>query len=140
MNEDLLTLQKWFYNNLLTFNLSKTKYMIITQRNLTVNHFGTVGVDGQEIERVYSQKYLGLHIDSCLSWNDHVEAIKKKIQPFLAVLRRCHYLLECRARLSLYFSHIHTHFIHLLSIWGVASESRLDQLQVLQNKAIRHVF
>lgn len=140
INEDLILLDRWFYNNLLTFNVAKTKFMLITQRNLRTNDFATISLNGTEVERVYQHKYLGLMIDSSLSWKPHIELIKSKVRPFLAVLRRCHYLLDTRTRLSLYYSHIHSHLMYMISVWGSAAGVELDRLQVLQNKAIRHIF
>lgn len=140
MNEDLALLDEWFYNNLLTLNVSKTKFMIFTQRSLVVDQFGPVIVDGEQVERVYSYKYLGLVIDSSLTWIDHLELIKKKVRPFLALLRRSHYLLEMPMRRSVYYAHIHPHFLHLASVWGAAVGSRVEQLTVMQNKAVRHLF
>jgi Reverse transcriptase (RNA-dependent DNA polymerase) len=33
MREDLLKIYNWFYNNLLSFNVSKTKYVIFNPKN-----------------------------------------------------------------------------------------------------------
>lgn len=140
MNHDLELLNQWFYNNLLTFNVSKTKFMVFTQRNLVVPNFSPVRVGGEELQRIYTHKYLGLVIDSNLTWSGHIDMIKRKVRPFLAALRRTHYLLSVNMRETMYYAHIHPHFLMLISVWGSASETRIRQLSVMQNKAIRHIF
>ena len=72
IQHDLELLSNWFYNNLLSFNLSKTKFMIVQQIGLNVVNFPSVVVRGVEIERIHSYKYLGLIIDHRLKWTDHV--------------------------------------------------------------------
>ena len=140
MEHDLEALYNWFYNNMLTFNTSKTKYMIIQQTGLVVDTFPTISVRSIPVERVYIYKYLSLLIDHRLRWTEHVDFVKSKIRPFLAVLRRCSYLVPECSKLSLYYSSVHSHFLYLLSIWGVTAVSRLEELARMQNKAIRYIF
>ena len=140
IQHDLELLSNWFYNNLLSFNLSKTKFMIVQQIGLNVVNFPSVVVRGVEIERIHSYRYLGLIIDHRLKWTDHVAHVKSKIRPFLAVLRRCASLLPESSKLSLYYSAIHSHLLYLLSIWGTTALYRLQELERMQNKSLRFIF
>lgn len=139
IQHDLDILYNWFYNNLMSFNISKTKYIIIQQTGINVD-LPPILVKGSPIERVFSYKYLGLWIDQRLKWTDHVNSVKTKIRPFLAVLRRCATLIPDTMKLSLYYSSIHSHLLHLISIWGTTAANRIDELSRLQNKAIRYIF
>jgi hypothetical protein len=40
------------------------------------------------LSRVYQFKYLGVMLDTCLSWNDHIDYITRKISSRLGMLRR----------------------------------------------------
>ena len=75
-----------------------------------------------------------------MRWDDHVDFVKSKIKPFLAVLRRCAYLVPDATKLSLYYSAIHSHFLYLISLWGTTAVTRLQELERMQNKAIRFIF
>ena len=114
--------------------------MIFTQRNLVVQDFGVISVGGQDLERVYLHKYLGLVIDADLTWSNHIDMIKSKVRPFVAALRRTRYLLDVAMRKDLYYAHIHPHFLMLICVWGCAAEFRIHQLSVLQNRALRQIF
>ena len=140
INHDLDVLYIWFYENLLTFNVSKTKYMIIQQTGINVEDFPLIEVRGLPVQRVYSFRYLGLMIDHRLRWDIHVNFVKSKIRPFLAVLRKCANLIPEVTKLSLYYSAVHSHFLYLISIWGTTAVNRLDELARLQNKAVRFIF
>ena len=58
---EMSKLKKWFDNNKLSLNLSKTKIMLFGNCNL--NNDVNVKIDGVDIERVYVYKFLGVTID-----------------------------------------------------------------------------
>lgn len=140
ISRDLIKLNDWFYNNLLSFNTSKTKYMIIAPKNKRIEQSAVIVVNGCPIERVYSYKYLGLIFDHKLMWNDHVSYIKKKLKPILALFRKTSYLLPSCTKLSVYYSHFHTHLTYMASVWGATADVRLAEIERMQNKAIRFIF
>lgn len=139
-SSDLNLIYDWFYSNLLSFNVKKSTYMLIAAKGKDTVLNQDLFVRGQKMERVESYKYLGLVIDSKLAWDKHVDLIKSKIRPFLALLRRTAYLLPSQLKLSVYYAYIHSHLVHLSAIWGATGSTRIMQLQRLQNKAIRLIF
>lgn len=97
-------------------------------------------VNGTPIDRTHVYTYLGLTIDSDLKWTSHVHSLRNQLYPYLFVLRNTRYSLPISTKRSLYFSYIHSHLNYLISIWGYASPSRTNMLQIMQNKAIRSLF
>lgn len=140
VNEDLELVYKWFYNNLLSFNPSKTKFMVVTPKGKKIDVVPPVVVRGNLIERVSSCKYLGLIMNEHLLWDDHLRLIKKKLYPILAMLRKTAFMLPEETKLSVYYSHFHTHLTYMASIWGSAPQNRIQEIARLQNKAIRYTF
>jgi hypothetical protein len=63
MREDQLKIHDWCYNKLLSFNVSKTKYVICNPKNKIIPQPNRLLVRGAEKERVRYTKYLGLMID-----------------------------------------------------------------------------
>lgn len=140
MSRDIERISEWFYNNFLSVNVNKTKLIVFKMRNKDNPPTPSLSINGTSIERVKEYKYLGFTIDDCLSFASHIAGIKSKIFPFLSVLKRTKYLIPDYLLREIYFAHIHSHLVHLISVWGFANEGLLDQLQILQNKAIRFVF
>jgi len=61
----------WFQNNLLSLNLEKTQFLqFLTKQHNKIN-IQTV-VPNSIIPNVNSTKFLGLTIDSTLSWKGHI--------------------------------------------------------------------
>ena len=137
MNEDLEMLHSYLTINKLALNLSKTKYMHfhdprrLLERELTVSLFGTA------IEEVNEFCYLGVILDSHLTWKRHVEFLCKKISSVIGVLFRVRDELPLYALKLLYFGLVHSHLSYMVSLWGNAPASCLTRLQSLQNRALK---
>ena len=67
LNDELNNIQNWLSCNKLSLNVLKTHYIIFTPRNKIVDSID-IKINNTSIERVYSTKFLGVHIDSQLSW------------------------------------------------------------------------
>lgn len=137
---DLELMNTWMYNNFLSFNAQKTNYMIFRTPRQQQSSEQDIIVNGTVINKTCENKYLGLMIDSDLSWAPHIRFLKNQLFPYLFVLRNARYTLPISTKRSLYFAYIHSHLNYLISIWGYASPTIVQQLQIIQNKAIRSLF
>ena len=71
-------LSTWFKTNRLSLNVSKTNCMISGRSDKPKHH--RVYIDNIESERVNCNRFLGVFIDSNLSWSDHVSYIDSTSQ------------------------------------------------------------
>eukprot|EP00061_Rhincodon_typus_P004534 g22828.t1 len=76
----------WCNENNLSFNVGKTKELIIGFKKKGGDHT-PIYINGTEVERVESIKFLGVTITDNLSWTYHVDAMVKKAQQCLFFLR-----------------------------------------------------
>ena len=106
----LNTLNRWFQSNLLTINIQKTHYIIFKAKNKKIKKFTPLSINNIEIKKTNTEKYLGLTLDSVLTWTVHVENIKSKLSPLLGSLRGifgclprsvCHILLTSSVKSNL---------------------------------------
>ena len=65
--EELNDIQDWLSCNKLPLNVLKTHYINLTPRNKIVEDIN-IKINNTSIERGYTTKILGVHIDSQLSW------------------------------------------------------------------------
>ena len=77
---------EFFESNNLVNNADKAAILYNSKgkgRTITVENIG-----GQELKSTYSEKLLGLHINSDFSWNTHVEKISIELKKRIGLLKR----------------------------------------------------
>ena len=141
LNEDLKRLSNWFNSNLLTLNAEKSNYILFRTKNKQIDYSGKVMIDGNEIRRVSSTKFLGVLLDEYLDWNLHVKTLLNKLAIGNYSLNMCKNMLKTHTKRLLYLSNIQSHINYALSSWGsMLTHSNLKKIQVMQNKAVRSLF
>ena len=94
-------------------------------------------IDNIPLDQKESTKFLGITIDKNLSWNQHLRNLSSKIAKGIGVLYKMKYLLPERTLLSLYNTLILPYIIYCNIAWGNCSKSKLDNILLLQKKAVR---
>ena len=136
VNTDLKNLTDWFRANQLSVNPSKTKYILFS-RNVQSMQFIPemfLHIDNEHLERVNSTKFLGIHIDSHLTWQDHIEHCRSKLSSGIYINKSKHFLNKNHLRI-LYYSLIHPHLTYGLRLWGNALQKYIRKLEILQKKS-----
>ena len=139
LNADLAVVSKWFIGNLLTLHSSKCKFIVFGSPQKLINVSNTsLQVDGKQLERTESFKYLGVTVQQSMSWTDHDDIMSKKVNQRIGVIKRIKYLLPIEARQTIYNSLIIPLFDYGDILWGKKNnETLMNQLQTLQNKAAK---
>ena len=94
---------------------------------------------GSVIETVSNSKYLGVIIDSKLSFYDHIKFLESKISRSVGILTKLRFFLPQETLLQLYHSLVHSQLTYGIIVWGSTHTTYLQKLQVLQNKALKVV-
>jgi hypothetical protein len=116
MQHDLDLISEWFYNNCLSVNASKTKYIIFGHPRTISSIQGQLKLGFNIIERVTCIRYLGLLIDCRLNWGEHINHVWGKIVSFVGVLHKIKYLI---------------HIVYMNAVWNTACEFRMKPLERL---------
>ena len=89
--------------NKLTLDASKTKFVIFgSQHKLRVLPDLTLDLYGVEIERVNCMKYLGVMLDSSLSFEAYIDFLIDKASKKPGAIRKVKHVLNRSATLMLY--------------------------------------
>ena len=86
MSDHLNTATEWSRDNRMNVNYKKTKEMLLGAVN--GNGISLLIVDGNTIARVSTFKLLGIHVESNLMWNSHVDYIYAKASSRLYFLKK----------------------------------------------------
>lgn len=140
MQADLHKINTWMYDNHMSFNATKTEFILFKRKHQQPRQLPPIYVNGTQINQTSQTKYLGLIIDEALTWKPHIEHMKKTLIPYIYVLRQTRYLMPRSTKISLYYSYIHSRLTYMSAIWGYGNVAFQNQLQVIQNKAVRNLF
>ena len=136
IEEDLKILEDWFTANKLTLNLNKTVSMLFSRKKS--NEILKLNVGKIDIPQVHEVKFLGVWVDSNLTWNKHINTLENKIKQNRHLLRNAKYLLDKQTKRMIYFSHIYSHLKYCILIWGNGLPgAKTLKLQRLQNSCIK---
>ncbi|KAI3358224.1 hypothetical protein L3Q82_003233 [Scortum barcoo] len=78
----------WCLRNNLQINAGKTKELVVDFRRRSHSPPAPVSIQGMDIDTVKSYKYLGVHLNDSLDWSDNTDALVKKGNSRLFLLRR----------------------------------------------------
>ena len=120
-NTGLKKLIEWMHVNKSSLNIKKTKNMLFTLRKKPWSSDDIV-IDYELIGKVEHFKFLGVIIDSKLSWVDHMQFIKKKISKGLGILCNAKRVLKLQTLLISCYSFIYPFMLYCIEIWGSASK------------------
>ena len=80
INENLTFVSNWLTANKLSLNIDKTNFIIFHPPQKATNYNVRLVINGQSIEKAKCIKYLGILIDSHLSWKQHILHISRKVK------------------------------------------------------------
>ena len=137
LNLELNKINEWMSSNKLSLNTKKTKFMIFhtAQRHVA---YPSLYLNNVDIERVTQFNFLGLILNSQLTWKNHTEHISTKISKIIGVIYRLKDIYPQSVLLMIYNTLILSHMNYCLLSWG--SKMVNDHpLHLLQKKAVRLV-
>ena len=86
---------------------------------------------------VVSTKFLGVVIDSQLTWKFHIEQMERKIASSVGVLRRIRDKINAKTACMIYNTMILPYLNYCNIIWASTYKTKMHKIHVLQKKAMR---
>ena len=139
LQKDLNAVQAWMNANKLKLNLAKTFVMLIGTRQRVCAQRVKLVVDDRLIEQVSTTKYLGVKIDSYLSWEQHIDFIVSKARSKLFAIRRMMPLPK-NVMETLYKSLVQPLLDYCDVAWSPGALKQVDKLERVQKLAARIVL
>jgi hypothetical protein len=132
LNKELENISNWLKLNKLSLNLQKTKAMLFHTPQRKVNS-PEIQIDDYKVMYVDHFNYLGIHFDSHLKWNKHLEIISKKVSKTIGIINRLKRFLPHNILITLYNTLVLPHLNYGVLLWGWRSE----RLVKSQKKLVR---
>ena len=124
----------WYQANKLSLNVNKT----VLLKFWLGKHDFNIKVGGTLFHNTPSIKFLGVVTDDHCTWKDHVNNLHCKMSANRQLLMNVKNLLPESCLLKIYYTHVYSHMIHGISVWGeMCPKSLQNILYRLQKECIQ---
>ena len=138
INRELENVHNWLCVNKLSINAGKSKFMIFSTKQKNISEYKlnmNLKICGIEIEQLDSFNFLGLTLDSNLSWNAHIKHIRVKLARTGGIIYRLKKFLPPHILKTLYCT-LALPYLHYCSLaWGHTS----NKISRSQKRIIRNI-
>ena len=110
--------------------------MFFSSRNRKTDDID-IKINDVTIERVHVTKFLGVQIDSKLTWKNHVDYISKKLSKSAAILSKARKVLHKTVLINLYYTFSYPYLLYCNIIWGNTYRITNNKLMLIQKRLIR---
>ena len=139
-NSELPKLYYWCTANRLTLNISKTHYMIFSNKPIRavlppmmMKH----EFEYRIITRVESFKFLGVIFDERLSFKYHTSYLTNKLSRIASMFLKVKKILPPFILRTLYFAHVNSILSYCINIWAGTNRTHLKSVITMQKRIIR---
>ena len=135
LNSEVINLSEWLSTNNLILSLKKTEFTVfgILQRRQNIDG-AHIMLGGESVKHCDAFKYLGVVLDSSLSFNLHIDHMKKKVSKTLGMFSRIRSSLTTEVSNGLYKSTILPNLKHCCAVFHGCSKKN-EELERLQKRA-----
>ena len=139
INKDLKRVKKWLDANKLALNIDKTKFVLLHSNQKKVSEPVILKFARKKIHQENCVKFLGVLLDSALSWKYHLAALAKKLARTSDLFFEIRHLIPFDTIKLLYHAIFSPFLYYGIVVWGVASECFMNPVSVQQKKVIRAI-
>ena len=140
INKELKKLYTWLIVNRLSLNIDKTNFLVFHPFNKPVKQRITIKIHKKAVSEKDQIKYLGVILDSTLTWKAHIDKICKTISRTIGVLYKIRPYVNLKILKTLYYSLVYPHLMYAIEIWGSAVNTHLNNILLLQKRIVRMIY
>lgn len=137
INNNLVDIINWLTLNNLILNIDKSN--IMTFKNNYTNKSNDLNIthNGKSLTSISSTKFLGLQIDSHLTWKDQIEIVCTKLNRFSYALYILSKVVRQATVLTAYYAYVASTLRYGLIFWGNSTDK--ERVFIAQKRCIRAI-
>ena len=141
LREVVTALEHYFYDNILHLNASKSKIIYFKSPRSEPYNYPKLCMSGSTVEVVETFKFLGVIINSTLSWTEQINTVALKLSSSIGCLRALAHSIPPSFYKAVYCAFIQSHIMYGISVWGSGgSNHKLLPIFRAQKQALRIIF
>lgn len=138
LQHDVDLMQEWSVDWLLKFHPGKCHVLTLGKlENIQIAYRYTI--QDQEIEHVFTEKDLGVHIDSELTFDDHICTKTRLANAILGQIRSSFSYLDVETFTKLYISFVRPHLEYNQSVWAPFCKKHINMIEKVQERGTKLV-
>jgi len=137
INTKLQNVLSWANINQLTISHTESQDHVISPSLKKPTPPINIQLNSKQIHTTKTVKYLGLHLDEKLLFQDHINTLEDKISYLIGIMSKLKHYVTHSTLKQIYFAMVHSYVSYAVIIWGSTNKSYFSQLISLQNKAVK---
>ena len=137
LSRELRNVFDWLCANRLSLNAKKTELVLFKPRAKKTEIRLTANFGGKRIFLSDRVNYLGVLIDSSLTWTPHITELAKKLNKAIGLLAKMRKFVSASTLRELYFSLFQSYISYGCLVWGFGRKVDRQRLHRIQKRAIR---
>ena len=124
VNNIIDNINDWFRGNSLSLYFDKIYFLQIRTKNSNAINI-KIRHDNKQIKEIKNKRYLGLDIDSSLSWKDHIDQMMFKIGSACYAIRYVKHFMSQDTLRTIYFSYSHSILSYGIIFWSNSASATI---------------
>ena len=129
-------MSSWFKCNKLSLNIDKT-CSIHFKTPQSQSRCKNIFIDDVPIVQKESTKFLGVTLDSNLSWSEQTRKITTTLSKVIGILCKLKHILPQKSLIMLYNALVLPHINYCNIVWANCNQTKLNAIFLLQKRALR---
>ena len=133
LNRDLARLSSWATTWFMSFNPTKTKYMVVSNNHQ--EQYPELKLNNTELDRVQTFPQLGVHLNEKMNWEDHINTIINRANKKIGLIWKLSNDIPRFAVENIYTSYIRPQLEYGCIIYDNCSKDQNQRLEATQRRA-----
>jgi hypothetical protein len=126
---------QWCITNGLTVNVNKTFHTRFLTKNILPDSNMLISICQKSIQHTQSIKFLGITLDSKLTWKNHIENVCSKLSSTCFIIKHVRHTVSESILRLLYFGIVQSNLVYGIIFWGMSSHAK--KALIMQKKILR---
>lgn len=139
---------EWLSTNLLTLNLSKTKFIPFSIRNSSLPAEDSISIQAHScqqrnnckcprITEAQSIRYLGIQIDRNLNFKEHIDSLTGRVRKLIYIFKSLRHVCDRKLLITIYSALCQSIICYCINVWGGVPKTSLLKLERAQRMVLK---